>query len=64
MKQAEGVQVTQTRAALLLWLLLLHCGETFASITGEAALRLAFLVVFQRGGVAKNGRVASVGGFT
>lgn len=55
--------MTQTRTALLLWLLL-HCGETFASITGEAALRLAFLVVFQRGGVAKNVQVASVGGFT
>jgi hypothetical protein len=63
MEQPERIQVTQTRTALLLWLLL-HCGETFASITGEATLRLAFLVVFQRGGVAKNVRVASVGGFT
>jgi hypothetical protein len=42
--------VTQTRTALLR---LLHCGETFTSITGEAALRLALLVVFQGGGVAK-----------
>jgi hypothetical protein len=49
-EQPEWVQVTQTRTALLR---LLHCGETFTSITGEAALRLAFLVVFQGGGVAK-----------
>ena len=56
MEQPERIQVTQTRTALLL---LLHCGETFASITGEAALRLAFLVVFQIGGVAKKFEVAS-----
>ena len=52
--------MTQTRTTLLL---LLHCGETFASITGEAALRLAFLVVFQVGGVAEKSRVASDNGW-
>lgn len=50
MKQSKRVQMAQTRTSLLL---LLHCRETFTSITGEAALRLPLLVVFQVGGVAK-----------
>lgn len=51
MKQPEWIQMAQTRTALFLWL---HCWETFTSITGEAALRLSILVIFQIGGVAKN----------
>lgn len=49
--------MAQTRTALLLWL---HARQSFASITGEATLRLAFFVVFQIGGVCeKNTRAAS-----
>lgn len=56
MKQPEWVQMAQTRTALFL---LLHCWEAFTSITGEAALRLSILVVFQIDGVGKNGNSAS-----
>lgn len=56
MKQPKWIQMAQTRTALFLWL---HCEEAFTSITGEAALRLSILVVFQVGGFAKNKDSAS-----
>lgn len=48
--------MAQTRSLVLV---VVHGGETFASVAGEAALRLAFLVVLQFGGVAKNTDAAS-----